>query len=214
MRRGLRAAAEAAAGEHGLDLHLLGLQSEHSRDRRLFEGLELAAEPRQRLLAVEAQIAVERLHRRMREIGKDVFRLDHASAGLRIAASASPCFPATRPGLRASARYSSTTAGCRAFRGAVVPGDLQQIARLDRGPGAVRINRNAASAHSSHRPRPDLARLASSTFATLRAEPLADARPRTVSRSGLANVDGELRGAVDLGGRIELVHARRRGRSA
>ena len=77
MRRRLRAASEAAAGQHGLDFDLFGFQPQHAGDRRLFEGLKLAAEPRQRLLAVEAQIAIERLHRGMGEIREDIFGLDH-----------------------------------------------------------------------------------------------------------------------------------------
>ena len=81
MRCGLRAAAEAAAGQHGLDLHLLGLAGRARRRwspaRRSGTGCRTAPAPS----AVEAQIAVERLHRRMGEIGKDIFRLDHL-AGL------------------------------------------------------------------------------------------------------------------------------------
>ena len=77
MRRGLRAPAEAAAGQHGLDFDLLRFQPEHAGDRSLLEGLELTAEPRQRLVIAEPQIAVERLHGRMREIRENKLDLDY-----------------------------------------------------------------------------------------------------------------------------------------
>ena len=74
----LRAPAEAAAGQHGLELHVLGLQAEHAGDGLVLDGLELAAEAGQRLLAIPAQVAVQRLHRRVRQVGEHELGLDHA----------------------------------------------------------------------------------------------------------------------------------------
>ena len=82
MRIRRRAAAERAAREHGLDLHLVGRDAEDLGDDPVIHGLHLAAEARERALAVPAQIAVERLHRRMREIRKHIFRLDHLAGAL------------------------------------------------------------------------------------------------------------------------------------
>src|SRR5687767_11580525 len=63
----LRAPAEAAAGQHGLELHALERQPKHPRNRLVLSGLELTAEARHRALAIPAQEAIERLHRRMGE---------------------------------------------------------------------------------------------------------------------------------------------------
>src|SRR5690242_3957484 len=102
--RNLRPPAEAAAGQHSFQLHLLRLEAEDSSNGLVLPGLELATEARQRLLAVPAQIAVEGLHRRVREVGKSASITLSAQAS---AASASPCVPATVPGWRDSERYSS-----------------------------------------------------------------------------------------------------------
>ncbi len=78
----LRPAAEAAAAQHRLDIHLLGLQPEDTGNGALIERLDLAAETRNSAILAELQITVERLHRRMSEIREDIFRLDHL-AGFR-----------------------------------------------------------------------------------------------------------------------------------
>src|SRR5215470_1882770 len=58
----LGAAAEAAAGQHCLQVDLVGREPEDFRNRRMVAGLQLATEARHRALAIPLQKAVERLH--------------------------------------------------------------------------------------------------------------------------------------------------------
>ena len=85
-----RAPAEAAAGEQGLDLHLLRLEAENAGGHVLVDGLQLRAEQQLDAAVVGAvDHAVVGLHRGVREIGKRVGRLDHlggaGSAARRVA---------------------------------------------------------------------------------------------------------------------------------
>src|SRR5262249_19147016 len=72
------AAPEAAAEEHGVERHVLGLDAEDLRGRRLIAGLRLGAGPDLAALAVDLDGSVERLHRRVGDVGSLVGRLDAA----------------------------------------------------------------------------------------------------------------------------------------
>jgi hypothetical protein len=74
----------------------------------------------QRLGSVPFEIAVERLHRRMRQIGEDELGLDHLVA-LASAASASPCLPATMPFCGRALRYSAISSRLPRFSAALRP---------------------------------------------------------------------------------------------
>ena len=123
--------------------HALRRQSEHAWRSPVFPGLELAAEARQRALAVPVQEAVERLHRRVRQIGEDVLRLDHAAGAckrrLRIAVRAGD--EAGLPRERTiffDELLAAALFGCR-----LVPGDAQLLASLAARASAVGIDRDA-----------------------------------------------------------------------
>ena len=66
--RGTRAASEAAAGVEHVELDLLGLQSRVLGDRELVAGLELLAVPHFAQFRRQLDHAVQRFHRRVREI--------------------------------------------------------------------------------------------------------------------------------------------------
>src|SRR5437660_490699 len=139
----LRASPKAAARQHRLDLDLVGRQAENLSDRHMFAGLELAAEPGHGSLAVPAQIAVERLHRSMREIGEHKFRLDHAlRAGKR-------CFCITFyvDDVAGTARERpiilDDLVAAAALCTGIVPRDSEQLAPLAGRPETVRIDRDA-----------------------------------------------------------------------
>ena len=68
------APAEAAAGEQRVDLHLLRLEPRGRRRVGLIDGLELVAAPDLATVGVEFHDRIERLHRRVRQIGKLVGR--------------------------------------------------------------------------------------------------------------------------------------------
>src|SRR5260370_20342900 len=85
----LRPAAETAARIERLDLHLLRLQAENGGNRGVLDGLKLTAETRHRARAVPFQEAVERLHRRMREIGEDKFGFGDLAGALLCAGDVS-----------------------------------------------------------------------------------------------------------------------------
>ncbi len=70
---------EAAAGHHGIQGNLLDLQAGCARNRALVHGLELRAGPDDAGVRLQVDDAIERLHRRMGQIGKfidsrDLFR--------------------------------------------------------------------------------------------------------------------------------------------
>ena len=201
---GLRAPAEAAAGQHGLDLHLIGLEAEHAGDGLMVARLQLAAQARHRTLSIPAQEAVQRLHRRMRQIGKDVLRLDHPLLRGPSAASASPCWPATVPGLRDKLPVLFDELVAAALLGVgLVPGHAQLFAPLEGGPHAFGIDGDTGGDlfdidHAAHRQR--VAGLERHDLAAEAGRPRDDDREHV----GLADIDGELRRAVGLGGAVEL----------
>src|SRR5216683_8404700 len=73
IARGIRSTAEAATEKRGVDRHLLGIQARHLRRRGLVDSLELGPGPDLALISGELDGAVERLHRRVREVGNLVF---------------------------------------------------------------------------------------------------------------------------------------------
>ena len=68
-------ASEAAAKKHRVDLDLLGRQPGDSGRHHLIEGLELRAGPDLAGIGTDLHRAVQRLHRRMREIGHHVLKI-------------------------------------------------------------------------------------------------------------------------------------------
>ncbi len=73
---GAGAAPEAAAEERRVDLDLVGRRAEDLRRGHLVAGLELRAGPDLAAIAVDLDRTVERLHRRVREVGHVVLRLE------------------------------------------------------------------------------------------------------------------------------------------
>src|SRR5712692_10851559 len=132
MHARLCAAAEAAAGEHGLELHTVERQPEHFSDRLVLPGLQLAAETRERALTIPLQEAVERLHRCMREVREDELRLDHArrprERGFCVAMRAGD---AARLARKRAVLLDDLLAAAL-FGGGFVPGDAQTLAALHR----------------------------------------------------------------------------------
>ena len=141
---GLRLAAEAAAEKRHVDGDVLLLQPEpfaRARARRL---RRLHAGPRLALAAADAHERGGRLHGRVGEVRDVVLGLE-ALRGLGHRGVTSPCSRTTLPGLRAAASSSLAVAvgrvgGVRA----VVPGDLQLVAALHRGPGVARDDSDPA----------------------------------------------------------------------
>ena len=79
IRRG--SPAEAPAGHLGVKADLLRLQSERFGDGRLVEGLKLRTGPYFRAVAVEPHGRVQRLHRRVAQIGEFVLGDEPARSG-------------------------------------------------------------------------------------------------------------------------------------
>ena len=67
VRCRIGASPEATACKHGVQFHLLGLQSCHLRSGCLIDGLKLRADPDFAAIGFNAHRAIQRLHRRMRE---------------------------------------------------------------------------------------------------------------------------------------------------
>ena len=200
---GLRTPAEAAAGQHGLDLHLIGLEAEHAGDGLMVARLQLAAEPRERTLAIPAQEAVQRLHRRMRQIGKDVLRLDHPLlAGQRGFRIPMPARHHARLARQVPILFDELVAAAL-LGGGLIPGDAQHFAPLEGGPHPVGVDGDTGGNffdidHAAHRQ--CVARLERHDLSAEAGRPRDDDREHV----GLADVDGELRGAVGLGCAVEL----------
>src|SRR5216684_2385375 len=136
----LRTPAEAAARQHRLDLDAIGGEAENAGDRHMISGLQLAAEPRQRALAVPLQVAVERLHGGVRKIREHELRLDDALRAaqrrLRIAFGADQGPRALRQ--RAVVFDELRTAA--PLRRLLIPRHAKEIASLGGGPEALRVD--------------------------------------------------------------------------
>ena len=142
----LRAPAEAAAGQHGLDLHLLRLEAEHVGDGLVVAGLQLAAEARQRAAgrpSAGSRRAAPSAH------APDRGRRTRPRSPARraaSAASASPCCARDRAGLaRQRAVLLDELLAAALLGGGLVPGDVQLLAALERRPRAVGVDGDAAT---------------------------------------------------------------------
>ncbi len=89
MQARLCTTTEAATREHGLDCDLLCGQPQYFRNRALVGRLHLTSVPRDGAVCIPPDIAIERLHGGMGEIGKHIARLHQlaslAACGLHIA---------------------------------------------------------------------------------------------------------------------------------
>ena len=118
------APAEAAAREHRVELHLLGLEAEHLRRRRLVDALELRAHPDLGAVAAHLHGAVERLHRRVGEERHLVFgddRLRRAPSSPRGCRPSSPTCPASSPCSRNCCRQRRRSRASRSGPGPTRP---------------------------------------------------------------------------------------------
>ena len=142
------APAEAAARHLGVKGDLLRLQSEHFGDGRLVEGLELRTGPDFRAVAVEPHGRVQRLHRRVRQVGELVLGDD--AVALRRSRSMRLRVAARDGDSAGGARELPCTASNRlravgTLDAGEVPFDLQTVARLLRRPELVGDDGDAAS---------------------------------------------------------------------
>ena len=70
VRYGICAAANSAAREYLIDVHLFRLESHSSRDGSLVDSMELLAVPDVAAVGIQPDNAVDRFHRRVREVRK------------------------------------------------------------------------------------------------------------------------------------------------
>ena len=144
---GLRgAAAKAAAGECRVDLDLLGFEPADLRGKALIERLHLRARPDAAAVRRNLDHAVQRLHRRVRQIGKFVVGGERfggaGNRALRIAVAAQ-----RRAGLFAQRTVRGEDVGAAArFGGRIVPLDLERVAALLGRPEAAADHRHHAGA--------------------------------------------------------------------
>ena len=142
---GLRLAAEAAAEQGHVDRHLLVRQTEALGEPRARRLRRLRAGPGLARAVDDAHQRRRRLHRRLGEMRNVVLGRDALCRLRPSRASTSPSLRTTLPGLRA-ASLSSRAIGVGGIDGvrAVVPGDLQLVAPLDRRPGVAGDHGDAA----------------------------------------------------------------------
>jgi len=180
-------------------LHLVRCDAENLGDGHVVAGLQLAAETRDHALAVEAHIGIERLHRRMREIRKDIFRFDHFARALERGFGV-----AMRAGNQSRLSRQRTIflddLLAAAFLGlGFIPGDAQLLAALDRGPHALRIDRDARRYLLHVDDARNFLRLGGIEGRNLAAE-ARRMRDHDRQHLRLADIDGELRLAVGFVG--------------
>ena len=138
------APAEAAAGEQRVDVDLLRLEPGGRRRVALVDGLELVAGPDLATVGVEFHDRIQRLHRRVRQIGKLVRRTDSLGGALErggdiaVVARRHARLFGQRPVLGHDRGRASL------FRLAVVPLDLERLAALLCRPEALGDNGDAA----------------------------------------------------------------------
>ena len=158
---GQAAAAETAAGHLHVHLHLLGLQAQHAGRGGAVQPRHLRAHPQLGAVAVQLHGAVQRLHRRVRQVGEDELGLD---AQRRTGQRRHVGVEVPRPrllGQRAELRQQRRAVGL--LDRAVVPLQPQRFAALARRPEAVgddghalgaAVQRHAQhGAHAGHRAR-------------------------------------------------------------
>ena len=139
----LRASPKAAARQHRLDLDLVGCQTENLSDRHMLAGLELAPEPGQGPLAVPAQIAIQRLHRSMREIGEYKFRFNHALRAGKRPFSITFYIDDFAGTARERSIVLDDLVAAAALCTGIVPRDPEHLSALPGRPETVRIDRDA-----------------------------------------------------------------------
>ncbi len=141
----LGAPAEGAAGPCGVDGDLVRGEAEHRAGDHLVHRLELGPGPERGGLTVEENRDVERFHRRVGQEGEAVVHLDDLGrvreCGLGVSMALGDGQALFSRHRREFFSHFRRAAG---FCLAVVPGDVQKAARLDRRPGGVCQNRHAA----------------------------------------------------------------------
>src|SRR5262245_26602938 len=198
MHRGLRASAETAAGQHRLELHVLWFQTQYACNRLMLHRLELTAEARYRTRAVPTQVAVERLHGRVREIGKHKLRFDHPistrECGFGVTMRA-----CNRAGLaRQRAILLDQLLAAALLGGRLVPNDLELLAALEGRPRALGIDGDARRDLLDFDHAGNCERFGRIKTCNLATEP-GRTRHHYCQHTRLADIDGELRRAVRLG---------------
>ena len=197
VRVGDRAPAETTAEEHGVDVDLRRLQSRDLRGELLVARLELRAGPDLALAVADADRAVQRFHRGVREVRDHVLRLDRFR-GFRerrtcIAHRHGTRAVLSRELVKLLAQGTRVEPGVRTE----VPVDLQGFAPLPRRPEVVGDDRHAARhahdlAHARHRER------AAVVDGFDAAAEHGRTRGHGRQQSGEVNVHAELRRVVDF----------------
>ena len=137
------AAAEAAAGQHGFDLDILRLDAEYAGNRHVIHRLELAAKACFGLLAIPEHDAIERLHGRVGQIGKHIFRLDDALRSGKRARHVAMLGSQCAGGLREFAVVFENIFAAALLAARLVPFHLEGFAPFERRPGSIRVDGNA-----------------------------------------------------------------------
>src|SRR5439155_7840398 len=194
---------EAAARQHGLELHTLEREAEHLRDHLMIAGLYLTTEARHRALAIPTQEAVERLHRRMRKVWKHELGFDDS-----VRAGKRRVDVPVRAGHESGLACERTIFGDQLFTAAslctgLVPGDAQEVTRFPGGPEAVRIHRNPGGGLPHIHDTADGARVGRVEVRDACTE-MWRARDDDREHAALADVECELGPAVRLCRRVEL----------
>src|SRR5471030_2295718 len=138
------AAAETTAGHHRVQYHLFRLEAGGGGDGAVVEGLELRAGPHGAAVVAQVDHAVERLHRRMRQIGEfvDGFDLVRGAGQLRRVGLRDR----HAGGFRQRLEVGQLLVAADFFDGAAIPVDDQRIAALLGRPVAFGDDDHAAAA--------------------------------------------------------------------
>ncbi|MNS67354.1 hypothetical protein D3C72_1006040 [compost metagenome] len=188
--------------------HLLRFQAGSRGNRRLVARLELRTDPHRAFVRLQVDNAVERLHRRVRQVGEFVDGFDLLRCLGQLAHVGRPGDGARR--FRQRLEGGQLLVAADLFHGARIPLDHQRVAPLLGGPVAVGDDGHAAAAtvglHFQHLEHAlDGFRLAGVEFRHLGAKH-GRTRHHGHFRTGRLEVDAELLLARRLGGRVQAFH--------
>ncbi|VWC17439.1 hypothetical protein BLA15945_05715 [Burkholderia lata] len=140
----VRAAAEAATRVQLVDRHLLRLEADFLRDDDLVAGMPLLAVPDLAAIRMQPHDAIQRLHRRVRQIRLLVGRVDELAAGRRFARHVAARHRDHARLVECGPVLLRDVGGTERQRVRIVPRDLQCIAPLARHPRIARQHRDTA----------------------------------------------------------------------
>jgi len=158
MHIGLPAPAEAPAGQHGFDLDALERQPQDRGDHVVVAGLQLASEAGPRTFPIPVQKSIKRLHWRVGKIRKgelcldDLFGFREHGLGVATLRHCDSGNAGKRPVLL-DHLLAASLLGRR-----IVPGYVESFTGFQRGPHALRIDRDSGRQlldvdHARNRPR-------------------------------------------------------------